>query len=261
MKVLKLIYGLGGSSAGKELAVQAGWTELRSPDPGESWTQQCKCLILQAEGGGDEKIIRSSGPAHLVRRSASNKGTCLRQGRRRVRTDTPSRPLASTHAPRHTHTHIHRLNTPPTQNISFSVSWLLLLIIMVYQVIPQLPICTKRKVVFLLHFPWKQDLVFKCHAFLTLPWHRWWTEPTERGNQAPYALTCEVVEQQAHTGPDDFCSTPMPSTVLSGPHGWSRSFVPPLRMQPVRDMLTLLLPNPRWETSKSISELVLYSLV
>lgn len=39
MKVLKLIYGLGGSSAGKELAVQAGWTELRSPDPGEGWTQ------------------------------------------------------------------------------------------------------------------------------------------------------------------------------------------------------------------------------
>lgn len=38
MKVLKLIYW-GGSSAGKELVVQAGWTELRSPDPGEGWTQ------------------------------------------------------------------------------------------------------------------------------------------------------------------------------------------------------------------------------
>lgn len=50
--------------------------------------------------------------------------------------------------------HMHRGTPPPTmQNISFSVSWLLLLIIMIYQVIPQLPICTKRKVVFLLHFP------------------------------------------------------------------------------------------------------------
>lgn len=153
------------------------------------------------------------------------------------------------------------------QNISFSVSRLLLLIIMIYQVIPQLPICTKRKVVFLLHFPWKQDLVFTCCAwqwtFLTLPWHRWWTELTERGNKSRM-LSRMRWSSSEHTR-DWMTSVPLPrhsqcwewAKWEPGPpcYGGSKSFLPQLRTQLAKDVLTYSSQTPDEKQAKGFRSL------
>lgn len=152
MKTFKLIDGLGswpssllcesselsqGSRTRKRLDryVSASSSGRREAETRKSW---------EAQGA-------SSLGMHLSKQEEN-----LSQTRERARSDAQGahRCGALTQAP-----------PPPTHRVtSASVSWLSLLI-MIYQVIPQFPICTKRKVIFWLHFPWHHHLIFKCYTW------------------------------------------------------------------------------------------------
>lgn len=102
------------------------------------------------KGGGRQRGTRTSGQvtgyAHqrITRRPRLKRGRRQSRSHLRLASDLHTRTVAHSHPHPHPHPQTNK-SSPTIQNTSFSVSWLLLLIIMIYQVIPQFPICTKRE--------------------------------------------------------------------------------------------------------------------